>query len=132
MRSVAFGTSRPKTANTIFLKISASTNYSNYISVGMCNYTIDRELYRPMSSGSPGRQDCDCEYVHVKTLLDTSHGCLRNLLKEIWKVDYHKNDSAIHELEQSLYRSLVQEKKPHTHDMQTKPLAEWTDFEIFC
>ena len=36
MESVAFGTSRPKTANTIFLKISASTNYSNYISVGMC------------------------------------------------------------------------------------------------
>ena len=85
-----------------------------------------------MSSASPGKQHCDCEYEHVKKILESSRGCLRDLLREIWKVVYHKNDSAIHELEKSLYRSLVQEKKPHTHDMQTKPLAEWTDREIFC
>jgi len=85
-----------------------------------------------MASGRPGQEHCDCEYEQVKKTFDESRGCLRDLLRVIWKEVHHKNDFAIHDLEKSVYQSLVREKKPHFPEMQSKPLAEWTAQEIFC
>ena len=85
-----------------------------------------------MASGRPGQAHCDCEYEQVKKTFDESRGCLHDLLRVIWKEVHHKKDLAIHDLEKSVYQSLVREKKPHFPEMQSKPLAEWTAQEIFC